>query len=69
MDRGSIQSIGLLKVGDRFCFIKERHKEIACEIISNAGRTIMYQRSDKTYLLKARDTEEKVIFLRSSNMY
>ena len=64
MERNSIQNLGDLKVGDRFCFMGNRKKEIVSVITHKKGFFTHYAKSGRTGVTS--DFYKQVIFLRSN---
>jgi hypothetical protein len=64
MQQNSLQPIGNLIIGDRFCFPKERKREIVCEIKQIDPKFIRYSR-DGSVDVYTKDRKQEVIYLRS----
>jgi hypothetical protein len=61
MERDSIQNIGNLQIGDRFCFPGDRKKGIVCELTIKEGWWMYYKKGD--WIVHA-GSDKKLIFLR-----
>ena len=66
MERGSAQILGDLKVGDRFCFIADRKKEVVSVITHKKGFFTHYVKRGRTGVTS--DFYKQVIFLRSNGL-
>jgi hypothetical protein len=64
MERDSIQSIGNLQIGDRFCFQADRKKGIVCEVRQKTDDYVLYVKGDLRGIFQKRN-DTKVVFLRT----
>lgn len=63
MERESIQNIGDLKIGDRFCFERDRKKGIVSEVTSKTRFSVQYK---KEFGRGSCVLYKEVVFLRST---